>query len=89
MMRWTFTGLAAVLATSTFAADTGPRVRENFNQGWLFARQTNGSGELGSFDRDTAQAARIERVSGTRPNRDMTIRHGKKSLCRILGTRTM
>lgn len=60
MMRMASAGLAALLATAALAADSGPRVRENFNQGWLFARQTNGSGELGSFDRDTAEAARVE-----------------------------
>jgi beta-galactosidase len=59
-MRLAFTALAALLATAALAADSGPRVRENFNRGWLFARQANGSGELGSFDRDTAEAARIE-----------------------------
>ena len=64
MMRRAITGLAVLLATmpatAVLAADSGTRVRENFNQGWLFARQANGSGELGSFDRETAEAARIE-----------------------------
>jgi beta-galactosidase len=37
-----------------------PRVRENFNAGWLFARQAHGTGELGSFDRENGEAAQIE-----------------------------
>ncbi|HJY06305.1 MAG TPA: glycoside hydrolase family 2 TIM barrel-domain containing protein, partial [Bryobacteraceae bacterium] len=41
-------------------AESGPRLREKFNQGWLFERQATGSGALGSFDRDTTAAARIE-----------------------------
>jgi hypothetical protein len=28
-----------------------PRIRKNFNAGWLFQRQSKGTGELGSFDR--------------------------------------
>jgi beta-galactosidase len=60
MIRLASAGLAALLAATALAADSGPRIRENFNQGWLFARQTNGSGALGSFDRDTAEAARVE-----------------------------
>ena len=42
------------------SAQSAPRVRENFNAGWLFARQAVGSGTLGSFDRDSAAAAQIE-----------------------------
>lgn len=49
-----------VLACISARAESGPRVRENFNQGWLFERQSNGSGALGSFDRDTSAAAVIE-----------------------------
>jgi beta-galactosidase len=37
-----------------------PRIRENFNVGWLFARQAHGMGELGSFDRENGDAVQIE-----------------------------
>jgi hypothetical protein len=37
-----------------------PRSRENFNAGWLFARQARGAGELGSFDRADGEAAKVE-----------------------------
>jgi len=37
-----------------------PRVRENFNRGWRFARQSHGTGALGSFDRQSAEAAGVE-----------------------------
>ncbi len=36
------------------------RIRQNLNAGWLFERQVHGTGELGSFDRETAGANRIE-----------------------------
>lgn len=36
------------------------RVREDFSGGWLFARQHKGTGELGSFDRQTAGASKTE-----------------------------
>jgi beta-galactosidase len=49
-----------VCAACAAGADSGPRIRENFNQGWLFARQATGSGELGSFDRDTTASSQIE-----------------------------
>ncbi|HXX23503.1 MAG TPA: glycoside hydrolase family 2 TIM barrel-domain containing protein [Terriglobia bacterium] len=39
---------------------TSPRVRENFNRGWLFARQSHGTGALGSFDRQNGEAAEVE-----------------------------
>lgn len=42
------------------APDENPRTRDNFNAGWLFARQAKGTGELGSFDRDNGEAANIE-----------------------------
>src|SRR5690349_21418541 len=51
--------LAAMVASGARGGD-GSRVHENFNKGWLFERQSNGSGELGSFDRDTSAAARVE-----------------------------
>ena len=41
-------------------AESGPRLHENFNQNRRFARQMNGSAALGSFDRNTSEAARIE-----------------------------
>ena len=50
----------AVLAPWGARAESGARVRENLNRDWLFARQSIGSGALGSFDRDTTAAARIE-----------------------------
>ncbi len=37
-----------------------PRIRENFNRGWRFARQSQGTGALGSFDRQNEAAAQIE-----------------------------
>ena len=38
----------------------GPRLRENFNRGWRFARQSRGTGALGSFDRQNEVAAQVE-----------------------------
>ncbi len=37
-----------------------PRIRRNFNAGWLFQRQSKGTGELGSFDREVGEAGQIE-----------------------------
>src|SRR5262249_6073235 len=45
---------------ATSGRDTGPRVRQNFNAGWLFARQRHGTGEPVSFDRTNGKAAEIE-----------------------------
>ncbi|MGD0580931.1 MAG: glycoside hydrolase family 2 TIM barrel-domain containing protein, partial [Bryobacteraceae bacterium] len=59
MMRISIVAVLALAAVAA-GAEPGPRVRESFNQGWLFQRQSAGSGELGSFDRDTTAAARIE-----------------------------
>lgn len=53
-----FAGAALALACAT--AQTSPRVHVTLNPDWLFARQSTGSGALGSFDRDTSAAARIE-----------------------------
>lgn len=50
----------ALTAGCLRAAQTGARIRESFNQAWLFERQSTGSGALGSFDRDTSAATRIE-----------------------------
>jgi beta-galactosidase len=61
MAMKTIVPLAAALITAAAAhAEPGPRVHENFNRGWMFARQATGSGMLGSFDRDTSEASRIE-----------------------------
>ena len=38
----------------------GPRIRRNFNNNWLFKRQTIGAGELGSMDRQNGRAALVE-----------------------------
>jgi len=59
MTRWAIVVVAGVVAGHA-CAESVPRLRENFNKGWLFERQSKGSGELGSFDRETAAAARIE-----------------------------
>lgn len=40
--------------------DANPRVRQNFNAGWRFERQSHGAGELGSFDRSNGAAAEVE-----------------------------
>lgn len=55
-------GALLLVAVAAWGArgEGDPRIRENFNKDWLFARQSNGSGELGSFDRDTSAAAKIE-----------------------------
>lgn len=57
--------LAAVMVLAAACSLAGAeqssvRVRENLNDGWLFERQTHGSGALGSFDRTTADASHIE-----------------------------
>ncbi len=49
---------------------TQPRIRQNLNVGWLFERQAHGSGALGSFDRETADAATIEPRFQGASNRD-------------------
>lgn len=36
------------------------RTRQSLNAGWLFERQTHGTGELGSFDRETVDASKVE-----------------------------
>jgi beta-galactosidase len=52
--------ILTAVALAYAPAQPPPRVRLQINQGWIFARQSTGSGELGSFDRNTAAAARIE-----------------------------
>jgi beta-galactosidase len=51
---------AVLLLWSGAALLAQTRLRENFNAGWLFARQTQGTGELGSFERDNRLAGRVE-----------------------------
>jgi beta-galactosidase len=58
-MRLARSALLALACVSA-RAESSPRMRENLNQSWLFERQFNGSGALGSFDRDTSAAAIIE-----------------------------
>jgi beta-galactosidase len=55
-----FIGLAYVPPKFFAQGGAGPRIRENFNAGWLFARQARGMGELGSFDRENGDAGQIE-----------------------------
>jgi beta-galactosidase len=53
----------ALLLVGTQALAAGSpevRIRQKLNAGWLFERQVKGAGELGSFDRDTTIASRIE-----------------------------
>jgi beta-galactosidase len=49
-----------------------PRIRENFNDGWLFARQAHGMGALGSFDRENGNARDVEPrfLEANRPDYD-------------------
>ncbi len=50
-----------VIPTSRAADTQAPvRIQQSLNAGWLFQRQANGSGALGSFDRDTASASVVE-----------------------------
>jgi beta-galactosidase len=44
----------------TAAPGASPRLRENFNRDWRFARQFHGTGALGSFDRQNQEAAEVE-----------------------------
>jgi hypothetical protein len=44
-------------SAETALPDANPRIRENFNRGWRFARQSQGTGALGSFDRQNDVAA--------------------------------
>jgi hypothetical protein len=45
-------------------AQPAARRRESFNSGWLFQRQSHGTGELGPFYRQNGLAARSSRTSG-------------------------
>lgn len=42
------------------AQPANPRVSKSLDEGWLFERQVHGGGALGSFDRETADALRVE-----------------------------
>lgn len=61
---WVCAAVFVVLTCSgmrVIAADSAQgRVDQNLNDGWLFERQVHGSGELGSFDRDTVDASIVE-----------------------------
>jgi beta-galactosidase len=58
--------------TSSSQERESPRIRQNFNSSWMFHRQANGTGELGSFDREIGRAGEIEpRVrDASRPDYD-------------------
>ncbi|MGC4053406.1 MAG: PmoA family protein [Paludibaculum sp.] len=66
MNRRHFLALAAASASSSAqttrdaAAPARSRQRRNFNTGWLFRRQANGGGALGSWERDPTLGAAIE-----------------------------
>lgn len=63
-MLWLFFfvlfGLLGQDKSAAAAGMSQVRIRQNLNAGWFFARQAHGAGELGSFDRDTVDAARVE-----------------------------
>ena len=48
------------ISAETALPVASPRIRENFNRGWRFARQSRGTGALGSFDRQNEAAAQVE-----------------------------
>jgi beta-galactosidase len=51
--------LFTLLGVCLSSAQT-PRIREKLNSGWLFQRQSHGTGDLGSFDRTNGIAAQVE-----------------------------
>jgi beta-galactosidase len=55
-----FMGLAFIPLKLFAQGRVSPRIRKSFNASWLFARQANGMGELGSFDRENGDAGQIE-----------------------------
>src|SRR5690349_23717502 len=62
-MRWGRISIRLAIFSSIVVclyAQSETRVRESFDAGWLFERQSTGSGALGSFDRDTTAAAQVE-----------------------------
>ena len=52
--------LLALATGGLLRAETPGRTRRNFNSGWLFQRQSHGTGELGSFERQNGIAGDIE-----------------------------
>ncbi|MGJ5818988.1 glycoside hydrolase family 2 TIM barrel-domain containing protein [Paludibaculum fermentans] len=66
MNRRHFLALAAVSASQAAQPlqdkrlSAPPRIRRNFNAGWLFQRQSKGGGALGSWERDPTLGAAIE-----------------------------
>jgi len=58
-MKRTFLLVALVAAGQLSAASPG-RTRQSFNSGWLFQKQSHGTGELGSFERQNGAAAEIQ-----------------------------
>jgi beta-galactosidase len=54
-------GISMSGAPRAIAADASQvRIHQSLNEGWLFERQVHGSGELGSFDRRTEGADKVE-----------------------------
>ncbi len=53
-------GASAQVQSATDTPVTDLRTRQSLDSGWLFERQAHGSGALGSFDRQTAEALRVE-----------------------------
>ena len=63
LLLFAVVGTIALLCgeTDVWAAnDPQIRIQQNLNAGWLFERQVHGTGELGSFDRETADASKVE-----------------------------
>ena len=52
--------LLALVTGGLMSAETPGRIRRNFNSGWLFQRQSHGTGELGSFERQNGIAGDVE-----------------------------
>src|SRR5262249_2993125 len=53
-------GAATVQDPSVKNSGENPRFRSNLNADWLFQRQSEGAGELGSFDRKNDNAGKVE-----------------------------
>jgi len=56
----TLVGLTLLSAPALAEESPAPRIRQHFNTGWLFQRQSRGTGDLGSFDREYREAAQVE-----------------------------
>jgi beta-galactosidase len=52
--------LFALVTAALFGTETPGRTLQNFNSGWLFQRQSHGTGELGSFERHNGMAGDTE-----------------------------